>query len=480
MNQYVNLIRKYKLDSILLTMSNISRKQILEHEIVTEIEIKPRFKNTKGHTFWLIPWDLMSISFDAISYTNDYRGNELDINGVISLQNIYRGIDKDRSKEELEKIDESDLLAYIIYGHSQEEFWMQVIYNETINFNRNMELLKIGRTIYKDVIDSAFLAELNMSMDEYYEAIWLLYAWGLKSSDFSNVEEICTFLRARYSVNEANLRTVLNYYSGDIEYFKSHRFGKNVFLIKPFIVTNSGRVILSSLYYLLRLLSFGAYWVSRNHYFKLKSQKFTNAFGVMYEQYFERFLKHYLSIDQFERIEEQIGLKLVDWKITTSNFVVLIEQKTSLARMTSKTLYPNLEEMKSYFERISEGVVQLDSTKRHFENENEGKRVVKFLVLYEELYVHDGLIDSIMEYVPEGIEKDVVLLGTREFEVLVQLISEDEVKFEDLMYEKIRLDTERSTNGRTISQLIERFDIKQSGYATGVLSYYSEFAEKTH
>ncbi len=478
MNEYVKLIRKYRLDSIILSISNLTRKQILENKIITKVELPTRFQGTEDNQFWIIPWDMMSVSFDSIQYTNDFRGKDLDYDGMIDLQNTFRSVDDEIAGEKLANIDGKDLLPYIAYGHSQEEFWMQSIHNETMNFNRNRELLLIGQDKFTEIMEIAFKTELGLSMEEYYSSVWILYIWGLHSSDYSDLDNIVKLLSQKYEIDSKALKVILDYYTGEISFFKSHRFGKNVFLIKPFVKTNSNKTILSSVYYLLRLLSFGAYWVVRNHYYKQDSQAFTNAFGVMYEEYFDQVLNHFLENKKFNRIEEEYGVKLVDWEIETSNFVLLVEQKTSLARMTSKTMYPRIKEMKSYFEKLSEGVIQLHSTRKRFESKYGDKHVVKLLVLFEELYVNDIIIESIMEFVPENIDKDVLLIGTNEFEILVELASTDEEKFEDLISEKLKLDREKAADNRTFSKLFEKYEIPKTGYARNVLSHYNHYSRK--
>ena len=294
---YISLIRKYNLSSILNENCNSTRHQIVDKEIIKMIDTGVGKKGSFYKKVRMIetPWDLMSISFDAVIYTNNYRGSKFDLNGKLSLINAYRGYDEELTERELKKVHDDDLMTYILFGHSQEEFWMQQIYMEVPNFNRNYRILRIGLEDEKNIISDAFNSEFNITLNEYTNGICTLFAWGSSSNDFSNGEIIYNTYGRRFNSNIEVINKLIKYYSGDIEFYRNSRFGKNTFYLKPFIKIDDKNIILSGMYYLFKLLSFGAYWVVRNYYFKSKSQLFTNAFGEYYELYFKEVFLYYLN-----------------------------------------------------------------------------------------------------------------------------------------------------------------------------------------
>ena len=204
-----------------------------------------------------------------------------------------------------------------------------------------------------------------------------------------------------------------------------------------------------------------------------KRQWFVKVFDVFHFENLNYAI--FSNNNYYERIEEKKGIKLADWKIETENLIIFVEQKTSLATINSKTLYPDIQEMKSFFDKIAEGFVQLESTEKYFkETLDSQKKLVKILVLFETIYTSGVLTKSIIKSTELEIDILPIIVDSLDFEVLIHLLSDDPVTFESIILEKLHLDSINYQEGREIHQLLERNNIKQTGYAKDVLKTFIE------
>ena len=73
--------------------------------------------------------------------------------------------------------------------------------------------------------------------------------------------------------------------------------GKQIFYSKPFVITQKKREKLAvSIYLVQMMLADGLYWLIRDYYRNnQKGQVFVNAFGEMFEDYFEELMGEYLK-----------------------------------------------------------------------------------------------------------------------------------------------------------------------------------------
>src|SRR5699024_6938675 len=103
---------------------------------------------------------------------------------------------------------------------------------------------------------------------------------------------------------------------------------------------------------LYNLLIDASYWIVRNYYGQIGSQDFTNAFGVFYEKYLQDIFEYYLDSSKFEKLQEDNKSAMCDWKIETDKYIILIEQKSAIASIFTKNIYPNISQVRSYLNRL--------------------------------------------------------------------------------------------------------------------------------
>lgn len=156
---------------------------------------------------------------------------------------------------------------HMLYGLSQQQFWYQERYEIIEQFNRNLELLKYISKQVKTKIDMESILQkvLGMSVDEY------------------------------------------------------------LFLAKPIVKTDKGRYIIHNSYLVLKILSDGLYWVIRNYYYDIKSQLFTNDFGIYFEKYVENLFEFYLNDISYFKLNEIKWKKISDLVIELDKYIIIIE-----------------------------------------------------------------------------------------------------------------------------------------------------------
>jgi hypothetical protein len=459
-------IRKYPTEKMLLYGSEITRDMYKNNQCMYYLNAE-----SAKYKFFITPWEVMDLSFESIMYSNDYRNNIIDEKGYLRLVNELRTLgDKENNFEGREQ---EHFLTTMLFGLAQEEFWMQEQGLEFHNFSRNYEILDIGLRKNPKLVKDALENEIGISFEQYNACLWVIVAAALIISDFSDIRAIYELFKYNSKITYEALNKFISYYTSSYREVRETKVNKNVFYLKPFIETSKRKRILSSIYYVKRLLSNGLYWVVRNYYMKQKSQEFVNAFGDWFELYLEQVLNTYLEHNQYERIQPHTTSKVADWVIRTEKFILILEQKSALAKLSIKQMYPDKNEVLKYLDRLSEGYIQLEESEKYYRQLYKNKHIVKVLVHYEELFVSEQIEDSMRKLIKDDMNQ-VMMAHISDVEGLIYLLNKDERKFNDLMDEKIKLEIDKSPEGRSFKQLLGRYEI-EIDYTNNKLRHHDRF-----
>lgn len=107
-------------------------------------------------------------------------------------------------------------------------------------------------------------------------------------------------------VTKERIKKVIEYYSVDYKQVRSCEIKKQIFYSKPFVKTQKHeQTLLVSMHLLQISFANGLYWLERDYYLnKHKGQKFLNAFGNMFEDYFWELAELYLLRNMWDKIPE--------------------------------------------------------------------------------------------------------------------------------------------------------------------------------
>jgi len=227
---------------------------------------------------------------------------------------------------------------------------------------------------------------------------------------------------------------------------------------------------------LAKKMADGPLWILRD-YFRLNKnpQDFVNYFGELFEQYVEDMLATQLNKNQYDRIPESKKEKRADWFIYTKNYRIIIELKSSIAGIAIKTLYPDLKNIKTYLERLSKGVLQLDNTERAYPDTNH--ITIKILVHYETLFFSDGMLRPfIIEQLREKLNttKNIFLCDIGEFEWFISVMSASEAEAELIIDKKIATQ-DNPKEGIEFSQIIPEISKTGNTYNNQFLNHLGKY-----
>lgn len=484
MENFNKFLRKFTLDKLLYYIGDESRKMFLEESPVKIVRYKVKNTTPGVHcvktdlTYQLI-WDMIDISYLAICSTNDYRGTDITENDMKEVILRYRHYDDKKSKS-LNKIkNDDDIILYISYGHSQEEFKYQAIGLLREDISRNLEILKILSNLDNGInIDEILKKEIDMNLNEFMANLTALFLISLCNCDISNFE-IPGKMKVNKYISEDKILRIIKMYSANYPEYKSSALKKHYLKLKPIVKTDRNKYIVMNAYLLFEKLADGAYWIIREYYRKCNSQEFINKFGEAYEKYIEKVFKTYLSESMHDKIKyeklPETKYKSCDWKIETKEYIILIEQKSAIANLKTKEIYTDIVDVRKYLSRLSKGFIQLEETEKRLST---CKPVVKMLLHYENLEIPSSLEYEIRNILKnEGSFKNTFLVRTSEIERLIYLFVNNENDFNSVIERKLELSNDVLANQRSFMQIMEELNVGENDYILSKINHFQDILD---
>jgi hypothetical protein len=479
-SEFKRFLSKFRLEDLIFLCSETTREMFNKDEFYNNF---PAY-NTSGR--YIIPvgntivsaWGLVDIVYYAINSTNDYRGRSPNINDLIHISNQYNVFSNLIAKEKIKDM----TTVEILYGLSQKQFWFQKKDQLTEQFNRNIELLLyIPKKITTKIsVDDIVYSELGLTAYELAKILALLFGRGTETVDFTSVKVDSTLTEYDKCFTCENIKRVINYYTTDYENVQSSPLKENIFLTKPFIRTKSGKVFSVNQFYLAKKFEDGVYWVIRDFYMKQKSNQFVNEFGTYFEIYFEDLLKHYLIEKYYSRLKDDGKDKTADWIITTANYIVIIEQKSSLASLNTKREYTEVKLLNSFLQKFTEAFLQLNDTEKKIFNGVANKEILKFALHYETLHVQSMLKDNILKMCEDKISNkdNYFLVSISEMEKLIYALSTSEEKYENILADFVIRQNASPGQGRELTYSLEKFNFHKNDYLINVNNHFENLFNK--
>ena len=248
-------------------------------------------------------------------------------------------------------------------------------------------------------------------------------------------------------ITKETLEKVVGYYSITYEDVRNSQIGKKIFYSKPFVITKKNKEsIMVSFYLLVMTFADGLYWLVRDYYRNNNlGQQFINAFGEMFEDYFEELASIYLDEKQWFKIPEQ-KKKSADYLVEFDDVSLLFELKSGLLGIGAKQQVPDSQQIDTFYKRnILEAYEQLKNSEEEFCGE---KQILKIFLLYESA----TNMQIIMSSIPDIFVKDkgCYIMTIEDLEMLLATYQNDREKFKKVIRALIN---NENTEGKSESVL---------------------------
>jgi len=424
---------------------------------------------------------LIEICYYAIKYSNDYReGKLVDESAFYNLIVANKSYSEEREKLNISK--ETNVYSFLqCLANVQFDFqYMPVkadfnrMYHILININQNPKFIQDESICYIN-FNSKFKDITGMEYEKFTAISVCLVAVASISKN-TNIYDIINNIQLNMLLSfgflKCDFEKVIELLYRDYEFYKESN-NWNVLRYYPIVKTNERKpkYLISNIYALYLSLPSVGYWIIRNYYADLGKNDFNIYFGKCFEFYLKELFEYYKI--KAEYIEEIKDKKTPDWKVETGKFIFLIEQKTSLFQINARstTDEENIEKLEEYVERsIVKALKQLD----WFEIETE-KPVIRICLTFEKIYIEENIKLIALEKQNFNNDKDLMwIVNIDEFEILMQILNTDEIRFNKIIEEKINLEKTKDKNGRALSKLLG--EIKNT-YAEDILRHFDNVGE---
>ena len=398
----------------------------------------------------LSAWDIQDMAYLSIRHSNDYRSGNLLYQEVGTIVNLYRGYENEHSNSEfLKDADLSGIFKFVM-GMTYEQFKYQNLAWTIQNFCRNYHILIGSANINREkIIDINQITDelFGLSVDELL-TVEMMIIWLCSQNPDPLTAPKKLYHRTETSVmTKENLEKVIGYYSITYEDVWKSPIGKQIFYSKPFVITKKNQEsIMVSFYLLIMTFADGLYWLVRDYYRNNNlGQQFINAFGEMFEDYFEELASIYLDKKQWFKIPEQ-KKKSADYYVEFDDAILLFELKSGLLGIGAKQQVPNIQQIDTFYKRnILEAYEQLKNSEEEFRGE---KQILKIFLLYESA----TNMQIIMSSIPDIFVKDkgCYIMTIEDLEMLLVTYQNDRNKFKKIIYALLN---NENTEGKTESVL---------------------------
>jgi len=436
-------LRKYKLDDLLFVLAKRSQNMYMEGEALQNTCFSRKVGNMvlSSKSIILPIWGLAELSWRAIKNSNDHRYYVVKEADIVKLNNLLAKVTNEESREKQDNRSSEDVRFYIFHGISQTQLWWQDLVKGRKRFlynflryylllNEMPKYLAIGRKPDEDLIEIT-----GFNIEDFSKLLFAGYAWSATIGpefDFDKHPIDKELTNRNPVITRNNLLKCISFFTEDYSYYRLGGHPHNPILFKPIIRTQTNRLIIANVFTWAKKLYEGIYWLIRDKYCFENSRFFTSAFGEYYEKYIEELLKYYLRPDTFKKITEE---GRADWAIYTDKYIIIVEQKSSLMSIELKTAYPSVNKLDSYMDIFRKACSQLSNTSGDIKD---GRRAIINLVLhFEKIYFREVDFKNRVSKKCGFPLRKYYFIDTEEFEMLMQILSADQKKFNKIIEEKM-------------------------------------------
>jgi len=478
MKDFVSEIKKINTDGLIYKFSEISIDMFKKVQCWRNVEVPVvRYGKHQKILVQLSAWDIPNIAFLSVKESNDYRHAD-KVSSVGQLVDLYREYDNEHSAAESIK-NAADGVFRVVLGMTAEQFQYQNLWWIFEKFNRDYYILLAAKNFEhrREIDTNAAVKEVfGCSADDYIAILLMIFWLCSQHPDPLSAPESLYCRKENTILTTENITKFVGYYSCDYKELREHSLGKQLLYSKPFIKTQRhGEYLAVSMYLVAMMVGNGLYWLVRDYYFKQGTQKFVNAFGLLFEDYIKDLALNYCETSEYKVLSAG-AKKGADFLFDFGMLQLLVESKSSLLKLDAKQQVPNMESTNTFFNRtISEAYTQLNSSYEELKGKIEVP-IIKIILLYDE-FSNTAIIELSEK---EIFEKDNLcfVMTIRELEILLYLHCNDKTKEEQILNKL--LDSTKSDGLRkrqNIGAIYDELSIHENQHFDGQMDYFARMVE---
>lgn len=486
--RYKTFIRRFTTDDLLEYFSKRSIESYQKDKngfVIVDVPYYNKKSKIKGVTkgFCYGQWELVQICYNAIKYSNDYRGKKVDESSFYALINenkIYNEETEDmKNVDRIKLFEHLQCLTNIQFDYQTLDVVNKFnrMYQIMVNINKNRNYNQTEEVCYID-FESKFR---EITEIEYHKFINIYYLLILLSTDRNNTNIYDIIQDIQFDINslgfsKEDISKVIKLISKDYEFYKQ-KDNWNLLRFYPIVKTTKGKdkYIISNIYSLILSFPNVIYWIIRNHYSEINSNNFTIYFGKCFEYYLKEVLECYKI--KYEKLKEskKQNAKMPDWKIETDKYIFIVEQKSALFPIDTRTTdkKERYSKMEEYFNKnIIKAFKQLNAYKIN----NTDKKVIRICLTFEKIYMEENVKYIIEEYMKFDSDRNLNwIINIDEFEILIDVLSNNEEQFNKIIEEKIQLEITQNKDGRNFEKILSGY---KYNYTENQINHFEQIAEQ--
>ena len=423
-------------------------------------------------------WGMINLAFYTVVASNDYRGER-----TISDEEFYllfdavEGMRQKNEKMFLDTVEARSKEMYMyLWGFAGEQFKVQEQNKILENAGRELYILfESSRKVQDLTIDISAIVQEEMGMSWEKVACGLLLGWACSKIYWRITEPQFSFDDPDILSKEEYLK-VISHYSISYEKLRNSKFQRQTLYAKPYICTQKNDTLGIIPFLNLCVYEHAILWIVRDHFKRTnqEDQRVSSFFGKCFEKYFEELLSSYLRADEYEKIPET-RTRRADWKLRIDGYGFLVEQKSSLIRLSVKQQEPSLDDLEYYAkETLIKAIRQLNRTEIDFAD----GQFFKIILLYDD-YLSPEVLEQVFAMEECDVQSDdhYWLVTIEEMEILLGLCQEHRDVFDSIIEEKNRREASHSNEGKSLLQIMRGKRIWENTFLNReAIAHYRDFA----
>lgn len=474
MKDFISEIRRINTDGLIYAFSEKSIDMYKNNQFTQNIEIPIiRYGKRKKMIVQLSAWDIQNIVFLSVKMSNDYRHAD-KMSSMEWLISLYRDYENEHSSAEDIQNTNGNEVFRIVLGMTAEQFQYQTLWWIFEKFNRDYYILLAASNFeHRAEIDTDAVVKeiLGYSADDYIVMLLMVFWLCSQHPDPLSAPENLYSRKEHTVITKENITKFIEYYSCTYKELREHPLGKQLLYSKPFIKTQRRKSYLSASLFLVEMLvGNGLYWLVRDYYFKKGTQKFTNAFGLLFEDYIKDLAKRYCESSEWRTLPAG-SKKGADYVFDFGMLQMIIESKSTLLRLDVKQQIPNLESANYFFEHtIKEAYEQLNCSYEQL-RKNATVPIIKIILLYDE-FSNTAIIEMAAKDIFEK-KNQCFVMTIRELEILLYIHHNDKLKEQKILkklLDSIKLGEPR----KNIGAIYDELSLHRNPHLDGDMDYFSK------
>lgn len=445
-NDLDHFLKKYRLFPALIQVADFSNKLFSKNKVFADF---PLTINGITYQQTVTQWGLFFIAHRLILSSNDGRSSNFEYYDLLEANRIFNELNEPF-------LEDGDLLGFLGRASYEQFCWQdRYMYNFSRNYMILVELYDKCKSQIKVDLNKVFYESFNLTIKEFLIIAFTVFGqsqinpyftldnlYNIKILEFNavlTVEKINNFIKL-VSASYSQIRA-LSFEFNKIILPGFEKYAFNPLLTYPLVKSDlsfkqsrNNLVVTNSVVFLKKFTD-GVYWLLRDLYSESNSRDFLQGFGDLFEIYVGEILKRYfrdcevINVNDYFRskINNKKQTQIADWLINMGDSIFIFECKSQLIPMKLKQTFNKKYLADWSINTFQKGARQLESTVQLLQKDKgyQGKPVLKFIVLNENLYLAENRIlkDLIVSHVPKE-NSNFYIITIQELELLEVPIKE--------------------------------------------------------